>query len=59
MDRLKSVSTNSKARVLKSVIDFGSAIAAANRSKKEGIQPGKIRILIEQELDLIVGRSIN
>ncbi len=59
MDRAKSVSINSKARVIKSVIDFGAAIAAANTGKKAATQTGKIRTLMDQELDLIVGRSIN
>ncbi|MGH8559786.1 MAG: hypothetical protein ACRESZ_20500 [Methylococcales bacterium] len=59
MDRAKSISINSKARVVKSVIDFGAAMAVANTGKKGAIQTGKVRTLMDQELDLVVGRSIN
>ncbi|MGH8549794.1 MAG: hypothetical protein ACRERU_14560 [Methylococcales bacterium] len=59
MNEAKSISIDSKTRVIKAALDFQAAGGSGGTAKKDRIQNGNVRILIEHELDLIAGRSIN
>lgn len=59
MNEVKSISINSKARVAKTILDFHVTGSTGGTMKKDRIQNGMIRGSMDQELDLVVGRSIN
>ena len=59
MNRAKSISVDNKTRVMKTILDFQAANGSVETGKKDRVQSVKFRILLEQDLDLVVGRSIN
>ena len=59
MNRAKSISIHHKTRMIKSVLDFQAAGRSSGAGQKDRVEHVNIRVLPEQELDLVVGRSIN
>lgn len=59
MNEAKQTSINTKTRVIKTALDFHAVGGSGGVRQKDRIQNGNIRILMDQELDLVVGRSIN
>lgn len=59
MSRARLVSIDSKARTVKSVIGFRTVVVASGTGDKGAIQTGKTKPMTEQELDFVVGRSMN
>ncbi|MGR9106685.1 MAG: hypothetical protein ACU843_07105 [Gammaproteobacteria bacterium] len=59
MNEAKSVSISPKAHVVTAAVDFHATGVSGGADKKQRIQPGRIRSLLDQDLDLVVGRSIN
>lgn len=59
MNEAKSVLIHRNARIMKTVIDFHATGSSGSLEKKESAQAGTIRTIREQDLDRVVGRSIN
>jgi hypothetical protein len=59
MNEAESTSINSNAQIIKAAVKFRTADVSGSLHKKESVQSGTVRTLKEQDLDLIVGRSIN
>lgn len=59
MNRAKSISIHHKTRMIKSVLDFQVAGRLGAAGQKDRVKNVNVRVLSEQELDLVVGRSIN
>jgi hypothetical protein len=59
MNRVKAVSINTKNRIVKTALDFHAATDLDRAVKKEVVHSANVRTSIEQDLDLVVGRSIN
>ncbi len=58
MNEAKSTS-NGNARLIKTALKFHVADGSGRMHNKETIPSGNVRTLKEQDLDLVVGRSIN
>ena len=59
MNEAKSVLIHRNPRIMNTVLDFHATGLSSSLQKKDSVQAGVNRTTREQDLDRVVGRSIN